>query len=327
MQLVDTLSSPWAIVPDKLSEITQVYNAHLRGGSSDLSEIEARADTPARHKAGAFVVEDGVAILSIEGVIAKRMNLMTRMSGGVSTEILGQQFRAAVADPEISAIILHLDTPGGAVDGTSALAKTIYESRGRKPIYALADGLMASAGVWIGSAADKIYLASRTTAVGSVGVVTQHVDYSAQEKKRGIKVTDVYAGKYKRITSSHSPLSDEGKDYMQSQVDDLFSLFVQDVAKHRGVSVQTALDRFADGSVFIGQKAIDIGLADGFATLDGLLDIATGTVNDSSPLHQASVEREMDLRAKWDDDPRLRSTFGNDFSVYELSQKYRSRTE
>jgi capsid assembly protease len=129
---------------------------------------------------------------------------------------------------------------------------------------------MASAAYWIGSAADKIYISGDTVEVGSIGVVAAHVDVSRLEENFGVKVTEITAGKYKRIASAHAPLSDEGRSSIQDKVDQIYGVFVEDVAKHRNVSVERALE-MADGKLFIGRKAVDVGLVDGIATLEEII--------------------------------------------------------
>ena len=81
----------------------------------------------------------------------------------------------------------------------------------------------------------------------------------------------MFAGKFKRINSQFGPLTDAGRATMQEQVDYLYSLFVQAVADHRGVSADTVLQHMADGRVFTGQQAIDAGLVDGVSTLSALV--------------------------------------------------------
>lgn len=271
MRVIDVLSSPWAIVPSKLMEIQAIYATHLRGDKIDLKGIEAKIGQPLQNEPQGYEVVDGVAIIPVDGVISKRMNLFTKISGGASTELIGRDIRAALADTSVHALILRVDSPGGTVDGTQELAQLIHAARGQKPIATYVDGMMASAAYWIGSAADKAYIGSDTNAVGSIGVVASHTDYSRYEENMGIKTTEIYAGKYKRIASEHQPLSEDGRQYMQDMVDYLYSVFVADVAKQRGTDTETVLKNMADGRIFTGQQAVSAGLVDGVSTLDQLI--------------------------------------------------------
>jgi len=269
MKLLDVLTAPWAIEPAKLLEIQAIYATHLRGDKIDIGAVEAKLGRPLANEPKAYEIQDGVAIISIEGVIAKRANLFSQISGGVSTDLVGRDLKDALADPAVHSIILSIDSPGGTVDGTISLANVVAAST--KPVLALASGTMASAAYWIGSAANSVYITDATTIVGSIGVVATHTDVSKAEAARGVKTTEIFAGQYKRIASNYAPLSKEGRQTMQDQVDYTYSLFVSAVAKQRGVSEDTVLTDMADGRIFIGQQAIDAGLVDGVSTLDALV--------------------------------------------------------
>jgi len=249
----------------------QIYATHLRGEMADLAQIEAKIGKPLNNQSQGYTVQDSVAILPLEGVLAKRMNLFMDISGGTSTQLAQRDFQAALSDSAVTAIILLLDSPGGEVDGTQALADAIYSARGTKQIIALADGMAASAAYWIGSAADKFYVTGDTTVVGSIGVIATHVDYSKAEAQRGVTITEITAGKYKAIASEHAPLSKEGRNSIQDQVDHIYGVFVDAVARNRGVSTDVVLKNAADGRVFLGKQAIRAGLVDGVATLEKLV--------------------------------------------------------
>jgi len=273
MKIIDVLTSPWAIVPEKLFEIQEIYKTHLRGDKIDIAAIEAKTGAPLDNKTAPYQVVNDIAIIPIQGVIAKKMNLFTQISGGVSTQLTGNDIKEALADDSIKSILLDIDSPGGTVDGTQELGDIVFAGRDKKPIVAYSDGMIASAAYWIGSAAHRMYISGDTNDIGSIGVVTNHVDYSEMDKKCGVKVTEIYAGKYKRIASENKPLSKEGKQYIQDQVDYLYSVFVDVVAKHRGVSSETVLKNMADAKIFIGKQAITAGLVDGVSTFDRLINI------------------------------------------------------
>jgi hypothetical protein len=147
---------------------------------------------------------------------------------------------------------------------------------------------MASAAYWIGSAANSVYITDATTIVGSIGVVTTHTDVSKAQAASGVKTTEIAAGKYKRIASSYEPLTKEGRQTIQDQVDYTYALFVDAVAKQRGVSTDKVLSDMADGRIFIGQQAIDAGLVDGVSTLDALVAQLNLARTSGAPLARAS---------------------------------------
>ncbi len=271
MKLLDILTSPWAIVPEKYAEIQEIYFTHLRGEKIKVKEVEARIGRRLENEEQGYQLVNGVGIVPINGVIAKRMNMFQEISGGASCELIARDFREAMNDRKVKAVLLDIDSPGGTVDGTQDLAKMIFEHRGQKPIAAFTDGQMASAAYWIGAAADEIFISGDTPQVGSIGVVASHVDVSKAEESRGIKTTEIYAGKYKRIASRYAPLSEEGKATLQDMVDYLYEVFVDDVAKFRGVSQEDAL-KMADGKLFMGKRAQKAGLVDGIKTFDQVIE-------------------------------------------------------
>ncbi len=298
-KLIDIMNAPWAITPAMLHEIRGIYETHLRGEKIDITAIEAHLGRSLNNETKDYEVVNGVAVISAVGAIAKRMNLFSKISGGVSTEMLGNQIMHAIEDNEVKAIILEIDSPGGTVDGTFDLSNKIFEMRGNKPIVAFSNGLMASAAYAIGSAADEIYISGQTTMVGSIGVVSTHVDISQAEQKFGQKTTEITAGKYKRIASQYEPLSAEGRADIQASVDYLYSVFVEQVATFRAVPVSTVLDDMADGRMFIGQQAIDAGLVDGVSSLDELIaDLSMGLMPSSKQTRAGAAHNLNDTEHK-----------------------------
>lgn len=272
MRLIDVVTSPWAIAPNKLREIAEIYATHLRGERIDVKGIEARLGQPLVNEPKPYLVQDGVAIVPLVGVLAKRANLLMQISGATSTQIVGEWLTAAAEDPKVHAIVLEVDSPGGQVDGVQTLAQQVMQIRERKPVAAWISGYGLSGAYWIASAAERVVLADQTTAVGSIGVVATHIDVSRRESAMGVKTTEITAGRYKRITSQYEPLTEEGRQSIQEQVDAVYSVFVEAIATHRGVPVDTVLSDMAEGRVFIGQRAIDVGLVDGVSTMADLID-------------------------------------------------------
>jgi signal peptide peptidase SppA len=269
MKLLDLLTSAWAILPEQLLEIQAIYASHLRGDKIDIDAIEARLGRPLASEQQDYQIrQGGVAVLTLDGVMAPKANMFSRISGGISTQMAGMQIESAIADPRIKAMVLAIDSPGGSVFGTPELGATVRELAAIKPIVTVSEATLASAAYWVGSAANAVYISGPTVQVGSIGVVANH-NYDPQAKGT---TTEITAGKYKRIASATGPLSEEGKAYMQGQVDHLYSVFVDAVAANRGASTGDVLAQMADGRVFIGQQAIDRGLVDGYSTVDSMVE-------------------------------------------------------
>ena len=276
MKLLDVMNSPWAILPDKLREIQAIYETHLRGDKIDLKGIEAALGEPLSNVHHEINVIDGVAVVPIHGVIGKRLNMFSKISGGISTELLKRDLQVVLDDESVDSILLDIDSPGGSVDGTQELAQFIFDARSKKPIIALANSTMASAAYWIGAAAHEVHISDNTTQVGSIGVVATHVDKSKRDENEGLKTTEIVAGHFKRVASGLAPLTEEGKDDIQAKVDYVYSVFVADVARFRDVEVDQVLSDMADGQTFIGKQAIEAGLVDGVSTMDQLIADMSG---------------------------------------------------
>ena len=269
--LVEIYRKPWAIMPEKLATICEIVSQRSLGEKLSHEEILARLEpyrAAARNsEAQSFGV---VAVIPIYGVISHRMNLMSQVSGGTSIEKLTSQFRSAIADPGVKAIVFDIDSPGGTAEGVPELADEIIGARSKKKTVAVANCMAGSAAYWLASAADELVVAP-SGAVGSIGVFTAHEDISAALEKEGVKVTLVSAGKYKTEGSELGPLSDEARAAMQAQVDAFYGMFVKSVAKGRGAAQASVRDGFGQGRIVLAADAVKQGMADRVGTFDETL--------------------------------------------------------
>ena len=203
------------------------------------------------------------------GIVAQHASQVDDVSGpgGTSTERLARSFRAALNDPNVKAIVFNVDSPGGSVSGVQALADEIFAARGRKPMVAQVNSLMASAAYWIGAALDEIVIAPGATA-GSIGVYSLHADVSQAAEASGVKYTFISAGKYKVEGNQFEPLSSEAAQAAQRLVDAYYADFTKSVAKFRGVDQAAVINGFGEGRVEKDSAAVKAGLADSIGTLD-----------------------------------------------------------
>lgn len=273
-------TEPWCIKPEVLATIHEVlYERLVRGSSSYVGEYKARNRNSDSYVYSSGEDDEGrekarVRVIPIHGVLTKRGNFFSDVSGMQSMELIHRDVKAAMDDPTIDAIVLDIDSPGGTVNGTQELAQLVRQARAEKEVVAVANGQMASAAYWIGSAADEIFATANTTDVGSIGVVSMHSDFSARDEKEGIKRTYVATGKYKAAGNDAEPLGEDAKAYIQSLMDGVHTAFVDSVAKARGVDVAEVRDKWADGKVFLADEAIQMGMIDGILSLDDAIKYA-----------------------------------------------------
>lgn len=268
--------APWAIMPEKMSAICELLSLRRSGKKLSRQEVSARIGSqrqPMRSTA------PSVAVLNVFGTLAQHGGMMTESSGGTSHDAISRVFDAAMSDPNVSSIVLNIDSPGGTVAGTPELAAKIFSARGKKQVIAVANSLAASAAYWIGSAAQK-FVVTPSGMGGSIGVLYVHTDDTAAAEKIGIKETVISAGKYK--SEGYGPLSEEAKTAIQKRVDATYGDFVAAVAKHRGVSTMRVEADFGQGRVLGARDAVAAGMFDSVATLEDVLnELGVGLVGEN----------------------------------------------
>jgi len=250
------------------------FKAWLMGIQSTFADkTEIRSTLPAWAKTEedeydgyGYEVHGGAAVIKIHGALVKTFNLWDHLFGMVSMQMIQRDFQNALNDDSVDTIFFDVDSPGGTVDGTKELVDFIYEARGQKPLVVYGNGSMMSGAYYVGSVGDEVYT-SDTSYVGSIGVYRPHMDASKFYENWGIKVTLIYAGKEKVAGNPYEKLSDKDKEILQREVDKQYDIFVDTVARNRGVDKKVVLEKMADGRVFIGQDAMDNGLVDGLVTL------------------------------------------------------------
>ncbi len=204
-----------------------------------------------------------VAVIDVCGPITYKSSWLSMFFGLASIEDLQTQFRMAMADATVSALVFRVDSPGGVVDMMPEFADEVFQAKGKagKQVIAVADTLMASCAYWLGSQADSIY-ASTSSQIGAIGVFCEHADISGMLAKAGIKITLIAHGENKVAGNPYEPLSDDARADLQAQVDQVGDWFDTAVARGRGVSMATVLEQFGQGKIFRGAEAIKRKMAD-----------------------------------------------------------------
>jgi signal peptide peptidase SppA len=275
------LNRPLLIHPDKAAVILAVIEGRIgvlasefTDGASDrlaalMPPLEASRFVGEEQRGGYSRTAAGAAIITVTGSLVSRGAWVGANSGLTSYEGIKAQLDAALADAKVSTIVLDVHSPGGEVIGAFELGDAVRAAAAVKPVVAVANGMMASAAYAIAAGATRI-VASPSSVVGSIGVVMMHADYSKKLDKDGVTVTLLHAGAHKVDGNPFEPLTDQVKADLQGEINAIYDQFVASVASgRRGMS--PAAIRGTEARVFIGAKAVDVGLADSVGTFDSVL--------------------------------------------------------
>ena len=251
-------SGLWAMEPDAFRE----FVARARAlPMPEAAREAAREDARNRRRN-----MGGVAIVQVHGPIVAHDSPFARVFGIPSGEAIAATVRAAAADPEVSAIVLDVDSPGGTVSGCAEAAVGIAEAASDTPIAAVSNYLMASAAYWLASQCSEV-VASPSSLTGSIGVLAAHIDASGFYEAVGLTIELVFAGRFKTEGSDTEALSDPARAHMQALVDSAYGDFVRAVASGRGVSQRQVRGGMGEGRVLDARAALSEGLVDRIGTL------------------------------------------------------------
>ncbi|TYP52494.1 signal peptide peptidase SppA [Thermosediminibacter litoriperuensis] len=211
-----------------------------------------------------------VGVINLEGVIAGGSG-GTFLSSG--TDHIVRQLHEAAQDPSIKALVIRINSPGG----SAAASQEIYEEvlkvkeSGKKVVVSMGD-VAASGGYWVASAADKI-VANPATITGSIGVIMEFQNVEGLYDKLGLKVNVIKSAEHKDIGSPTRPMTEEERAIFQGMVDDIYNQFIDVVAKGRNMD-REQVKELADGRIFTGRQAKELGLVDELGNFYEALKIA-----------------------------------------------------
>lgn len=264
----------WYVHEQKMNEMLAFLELKLSGGAATaeaIASIRVSNEAAAARATNASSAGGGaVAVIPVYGLIMHRPSMDISGPGGTSCQQLSDRIRQAVEDPNVSSIVLDIDSPGGTTDGVDELATEIYNARKQKKIIAVSNSLNASAAYYLSSQASEI-VASPSSMTGSIGVYCTHEDDSEMLAKAGIKLTLIAFGDNKTLGNKTEPLSDDGRVYLKEMVDNFGAMFEKAVARGRNVSRDEVHSKFGQGRLFDAKTAVRLGLADRVGTLDDVL--------------------------------------------------------
>jgi protease-4 len=200
-----------------------------------------------------------VGVVEIEGVITSSRRIIKELD----------RYRD---DNGIKAIVLRINSPGGAVGPAQEILREVEKVRARKKIVASLGTVAASGGYYIASGANLI-MANRGTATGSIGVIMQFTNVEGLTKKIGVDFFNLKAGRYKDVGSPFRPMTPQDKAYLQGLLDNIYQQFLSDVARNRKIPL-AKLKTLAEGKIYSGEEAKQVGLVDAFGNLQDAIQKA-----------------------------------------------------
>lgn len=279
------LNRPLLITRDKAQVVLSVLAGRIGVNSPEASRfegdsVERDADgnvKTTRDRWGDSVVKrkpynvsNGVGIITITGSLVNRGAWIGASSGLTSYEGIGHQFKTAAADDDIHSVIIDMHTPGGEAVGAFEAAALARQLSAKKRTVALVNGMAASAGYAIASAANEI-VTTETGVSGSIGVVLLHADFSRQLDREGITPSLIHAGAHKVDGNPFEPLSEDVRADLQAEVNAFYESFLQTVSKGRGARLSIDAARKTEARTMIGEEAVKAGLADRVGTFETVL--------------------------------------------------------
>jgi len=295
--------TPWVCLPEKLDEITDFLDIKANGGDVSAEQIRELMrladdygdddDDDDDDDDRLYQTVGNLAVISFVGVMSPRINMLQAMSGGTSTMMMGQAFRAADADPNVKAIVLSLDSPGGAASYVPELASIIRATK--KPTTTAATNMMASGGFWVGTASDHVY-ASESTLTGSVGVYTIQKERVEADEKAGIKHRVIRAGELKAAGIEYEKATAAQVASLQRRVDSIYEQFHSALAIQLNVTKAQVEDRFGKGEVFLAAEAAERGMINGVMMFEEVLDLVSRNASGAvSVFVTQEVETDMKI--------------------------------
>ncbi|MFD8492550.1 S49 family peptidase [Amycolatopsis sp. NPDC059657] len=209
--------------------------------------------------------KDVVAVVKLHGVITPSPSPLAR--GAINLAAVESALTRAFAHDRLKAVALQINSPGGAPTQSGLVAERIRQLADKKnvPVLAFCEDVAASGGYWLACAADEIY-AHRTSMVGSIGVISGGFGFTGLLERFGIERRLHTAGANKSRLDPFSPEKPEDVEWLKKMHTQLHELFVEWVKERRGTKLTDSEDLFT-GDVWLGQKAVELGLIDGLGSL------------------------------------------------------------
>ncbi len=258
---------------------------------------------------------NGTAIIPVHGVLINRYNYAGQ--GVTGYNAVRSMLNAAMADPDVTRIVLDIHSPGGQVSGCFELAADVRAAREVKPVHALVDGYAFSAAYALASAASSITLAPSAEA-GSIGVVSMHMNIGPALKEFGIEISFIYAGKHKVDGNPYESLPDDVRAAVQADVDRIYGVFTAAVAEGRGSRMTDEQARATEAQCYCAEDALSLGLIDAIASPDAALASFEATNGGTTASNPSTMEKDENTmtdtiaQARADERARMAGILGHE---------------
>jgi signal peptide peptidase SppA len=238
---------PWLITPEAFGVIYSAAQSFFKEGVPTTLRTESKL----------LSVEGGIGTVALRGPMMRNPDVIDQLVfGATDTEEVLAAVHEASEREDVQAILLDIDSPGGSVNGTPELAAAVAAASKSKAVYAFSAGQMCSAAYWVASQCDAVY-ATPSARVGSIGVILPVVDSSEAFAQAGLKMEVFAAGKFKSAGTPGTSLTDEQKDWLQSEVEEIAADFRSAVLA-RGRKIP---DEAMEGQTFNGRRAMRLNMA------------------------------------------------------------------
>lgn len=215
-----------------------------------------------------------IALVHVDGMIVPGSPGWSPLGGGgvAGGDRIAAALRAARADSAVRAVVLRVDSPGGAVTASDVIWREVALTAEKLPVIISMSDVAASGGYWIATAGTRV-LAMPGTYTGSIGVVMARFHLAGTYDQLGVGNAVVKRGRNADIFVDSQPLSEEQRERLQSSVDSTYEIFLNKVAEARGLP-RDEVERLAAGRVWTGRQALELGLVDELGGLRAALSVA-----------------------------------------------------
>lgn len=315
--------SVWAITESGMDQIMHAIEGLEHKDVLEAAQVEDATknrgvleDKEYKYEDDMYEVSGSVATMPVYGKMFPRANMMTRLSGGTSTRKLGRAIDEVEEREDIEKMMMVFDSPGGSIQGLTNTARKIRNME--TETLAFAEGLMASAAYFVGSAADRV-VASPDSMVGAIGSVAKIVSKAGKLEDEGYDVKVIRSAEKKAKPSPSEPIDEDSVKEIQKLVNGAHEQFVRQVATNLDISEETVSNTMADGSVINGSEAEGTNFVDQVGTIDEVMDEFEGSVDAESEesssaiqflqnrytelreQHEAVIEENQELRSELSD--------------------------